>query len=77
MDPLINDWDERRANEKDSRGRADARKFLDEWIRRMNPLYMAVSLPNDFRVPRRFVAFDGTCATLSFRPRKRTICHLR
>jgi hypothetical protein len=29
----------------------ESRKFLDEWIERMNPLYMAVSLPPSFRYP--------------------------
>jgi hypothetical protein len=50
MDPLINDWESvaKRQNFKDA---ASARKFLDEWIQRMNPLYMAVSLSHDFRYP--------------------------
>ncbi len=30
---------------------AELRRFLDEWIARMNPLYMAVSLPADFKFP--------------------------
>jgi hypothetical protein len=30
---------------------AETRRFLDEWITRMRPLYMAVSLPNDFLYP--------------------------
>lgn len=29
----------------------EARRFLDKWIARMKPLYMAVSLPNDFKFP--------------------------
>src|SRR5438105_4459153 len=30
---------------------AELRRFLDEWIARMKPLYMAVSLPADFKFP--------------------------
>ena len=30
---------------------AESRKFLDMWIKRMNPLYMAVSLPPSFQYP--------------------------
>jgi hypothetical protein len=30
---------------------AEARRFLDGWIERMEPLYMAVSLPDDFKYP--------------------------
>jgi len=30
---------------------AELRRFLDEWIARMNPLYMAVSLPAEFKFP--------------------------
>ena len=30
---------------------AELRRFLDEWIARMNPLYMAVSLPSEFKFP--------------------------
>jgi hypothetical protein len=29
----------------------EVRRFLDAWIERMRPLYMAVSLPDDFRYP--------------------------
>jgi hypothetical protein len=29
----------------------EVRRFLDEWIERMNPLYMAVSLSDDFNYP--------------------------
>jgi hypothetical protein len=50
MDPLINDW----TNTSQREGFADAaaaRNFLDAWIERMKPLYMAVSLPYDFRYP--------------------------
>ncbi|HEX6625189.1 MAG TPA: hypothetical protein VF064_15865 [Pyrinomonadaceae bacterium] len=30
---------------------AEARRFLDKWVARMKPLYMAVSLPDDFAFP--------------------------
>ncbi len=30
---------------------SEIRKFLDKWIALMNPLYMAVSLPDDFQFP--------------------------
>lgn len=30
---------------------AEIRRFLDKWTATMNPLYMAVSLPDDFRFP--------------------------
>jgi hypothetical protein len=45
MDPLINEWPQ-----MDARlgGISGARKFLEEWIARMRPLYMAVSLPDTF-----------------------------
>lgn len=50
MDPLINSWPKvsEREGFKDA---ASARKFLDEWIGHMNPLYMAVSLEYDFAYP--------------------------
>jgi hypothetical protein len=50
MDPLINDW----TNVSQREGFADAaaaREFLDGWIDRMKPLYMAVSMPYDFMYP--------------------------
>jgi hypothetical protein len=33
---------------------SEVRRFLEEWVRRMRPVYMAVSLPPDFNYP------DGT-----------------
>lgn len=30
---------------------AEVRRFLSDWIKRMKPVYMAVSLPSDFRFP--------------------------
>jgi hypothetical protein len=61
MDPLLNRW-EHASQVLTSRGyRADgtldagsirsARRFLDDWIERMKPVYMAVSLPPAFRYP--------------------------
>ncbi|HZB44105.1 MAG TPA: hypothetical protein VE360_02620 [Pyrinomonadaceae bacterium] len=61
MDRLLNDW-EKSAAELAAQGyRVDARfggetagevrRFLDKWIERMQPLYMAVSLPHDFDYP--------------------------
>jgi hypothetical protein len=61
MDPLINWWSAARptleaAGHSTDDGLSDAsvasaRKFLDGWIAKMNPLYMAVSLPSDFTFP--------------------------
>jgi hypothetical protein len=61
MDPLLNNWDHAYrvlsargyAAEKniDESTIKNARKFLDDWILRMKPLYMAVSLPPTFRYP--------------------------
>ena len=61
MDGLLNDWGNSaavlaaRGYEVD-RGMfgatvAEVRRFLDSWIERMRPLYMAVSLPDDFNYP--------------------------
>jgi hypothetical protein len=61
MDPLLNSWD-KAAPVLDGRGYAanpeiddssitSARRFLDDWIARMEPVYMAVSLPADFTYP--------------------------
>ncbi|MBV8857968.1 MAG: glucuronate isomerase [Acidobacteria bacterium] len=61
MDRLINGW-ESAAAELAGRGfgvdagfggatAAEVRRFLDVWIERMRPLYMAVSLPDDFNYP--------------------------
>lgn len=61
MDPLLNDWagavqvlSQRGygANEQINEGSISAaRKFLSDWIARLKPLYMAVSLPPSFRYP--------------------------
>lgn len=61
LDGLLNDW-ERTAGTLNARGydvdkgvagktAAEVRRFLDVWIERMRPLYMAVSLPDDFDYP--------------------------
>ncbi len=61
MDRLINDW-ESAAAELAARGylvdadfggatAAEVRRFLDVWVERMGPLYMAVSLPDNFKYP--------------------------
>lgn len=61
MDGLLNDWEgsaaalSARGYEVD-RGMFGAsvrevRRFLDAWVERMRPLYMAVSLPDDFNYP--------------------------
>lgn len=61
IDPLLNDWSTAaRALAAagysagaaiDERAIADARRFLDDWIARMDPLYLAVSLPDEFQWP--------------------------
>lgn len=61
MDPLLNDWPNAVAKlSADGFGVdlglgehavTEARRFLDAWIERMKPLYMAVSLPDDFVYP--------------------------
>lgn len=61
IDPLLNDWPAaRRALEQAGHAVGDrvddaavdqARRFVDAWIQRMDPLYLAVSLPDDFAWP--------------------------
>lgn len=61
IDPLLNNWETaRRALADagysagptiDALAIAEARRFLDEWIDRMDPFYLAVSLPDDFAWP--------------------------
>jgi hypothetical protein len=61
MDGLLNDWENAagalagRGYEVDrgmfGRTAAEVRRFLDGWVERMRPLYMAVSLPDDFEYP--------------------------
>jgi hypothetical protein len=61
MDRLLNDWansveklrSEGYEVDLDAREKtaSETRRFLDKWIERMKPLYMAVSLPDDFHYP--------------------------
>ncbi|MBV9926765.1 MAG: glucuronate isomerase, partial [Acidobacteria bacterium] len=61
MDGLLNDWENSSAELAAQGYRVDAgfgggtaaevRRFLDAWVGRMRPLYMAVSLPDDFSYP--------------------------
>lgn len=61
LDRLLNDWsaaavhlaaDKYRVQVNlDDASIKETRRFLDEWILRMKPLYMAVSLPDNFRFP--------------------------
>ncbi|HEV2761511.1 MAG TPA: hypothetical protein VGV38_00855 [Pyrinomonadaceae bacterium] len=61
IDPLLLAWDEAARKiaaqgvgvDAGLGGRTfgEARRFLEKWIERMKPLYMAVSLPDDFNFP--------------------------
>jgi hypothetical protein len=61
MDRLLNDWPQTSARlaamgyqvdvSLSDATIAEVHRFLDQWIARMNPLYMAVSLPDDFKFP--------------------------
>jgi hypothetical protein len=61
LDALLNDWPAAAAQLAGQGLRVNAslgattisevRRFLDKWIARMRPLYMAVSLPAEFRFP--------------------------
>jgi len=61
LDRLLNDWDRavgtlsRRGvsvnPDLDDATVAELRRFLDEWIERIRPVYMGVSLPADFKFP--------------------------
>jgi hypothetical protein len=61
IDPLLNDWPAARralsaagyavGPDVDAQAIADARRFVDDWIARMDPYYLAVSLPDDFAWP--------------------------
>ena len=61
IDPLLNDWPAARralnaagydaGPQVDDRAIADARRFVDDWIGRMDPYYLAVSLPDGFQWP--------------------------
>ena len=43
---------DRLLNDSESESTAVVRRLLDQWIQRMNPVYLAVSLPADFKYPR-------------------------
>lgn len=61
IDPLLNGWDETCARlgswgygvdrALSAAALREVRRFLTDWIQRMEPLYMAVSLPPDFTFP--------------------------
>jgi hypothetical protein len=61
MDPLLNNWDQTyrilssqgyaATREINSETITSVRRFLQAWITRMKPLYMAVSLPDTFQYP--------------------------
>ncbi|HXG57382.1 MAG TPA: hypothetical protein VNJ03_18525 [Vicinamibacterales bacterium] len=61
IDTLLNDWDTARrvlddagqtvGSAVDDQAVLSARRFVDTWISRMDPLYVAVSLPDDFAWP--------------------------
>lgn len=61
MDRLLNNWKSTACRLADLNYRVDVnlggktvreiRRFLDEWVNIMKPLYMAVSLPDDFEFP--------------------------
>jgi hypothetical protein len=61
MDRLLNEWPKAAARlpslgyhvDPSLRGGTadEVRRFLDQWIARMEPLYLAVSLPDDFKFP--------------------------
>jgi hypothetical protein len=61
IDPLLNSWDSARqalsaagyaaGAQVDESAINEARRFVDEWIDRMDPFYLAVSLPDDFVWP--------------------------
>lgn len=48
LDRILNKWDEH-AHIVESKG--GVRKFLADWVKRMKPVYMAVSLPDTFCFP--------------------------
>jgi hypothetical protein len=61
IDPLLNDWTTAQralavagypvGADVDQAAISTARRFVDDWIGRMDPLYLAVSLPDDFIWP--------------------------
>ncbi len=61
IDSILMDWDNcagrleswgyKTAKELDNRTLSEIRRFLEDWIAKINPLYLAVSLPPSFRFP--------------------------
>jgi hypothetical protein len=61
IDVLLNSWDEAAGKlrsmdytvewDLDEETRGEIRRFLADWADRMNPVYLAVSLPDDFTYP--------------------------
>jgi hypothetical protein len=61
IDPLLNAWEAnckklkewgyQVSEDLDEASLKEVRRFLAEWIDRMNPVYMAASLPPEFKVP--------------------------
>ncbi|HEY2934327.1 MAG TPA: glucuronate isomerase [Acidobacteriota bacterium] len=61
LDPILNDWTAaapqlgargyKVRDSIDAETSSELRRFLDEWIARMGPLYLAVSLPDSFAYP--------------------------
>lgn len=61
IDPLLNDWENSSARlagwgyktgrELSAATLSEIRRFLEDWIKRMKPLYLAVSLPPTFLYP--------------------------
>ena len=62
LDPLLNDWPATAGilnahefkvdSNLNANSLAEIRRFLDTWILRMRPVYLAVSLPADFQYPK-------------------------
>lgn len=49
--PLINKQGYQVSADLDARSISESRRFLDDWIAKMKPLYLGVSLPDDFTYP--------------------------
>lgn len=57
--PLLNKQGYEVSANLDERSFSETRRFLDDWIARMKPLYLGVSLPDDFTFPE-----DSPCGKL-------------
>lgn len=61
LDRIMNDWNDAApkiaglnydvSSTIDNRSQSELRRFLNDWIARMEPLYLGVSLPDDFAYP--------------------------